>query len=181
MLFSRATRHRANTQYLAQGRLSYCNRTVKYTVNVGECTAQRNSLKCITCSLRNNLTQDSAHYRDPCNIPTKRKGDRVKCLRDMRDTDRYNDRFTDRDWWDYVQSPYHSGSIRPCNQHQTGNHWMTSQHPMPRGRNGYFRYINDTQPMYVPALWSGTRDCDRDVFCVYCRGLFSLFQSAYTK
>ena len=50
-----------------------------------------NSIKCITCSHRNNLTQDNAHYRDPCNIPAEREGDRVKGLRD---TDRWNDRFT---------------------------------------------------------------------------------------
>ena len=54
------------------------------------------TVKCVTCSLRNNLTQDSAHSRNPCNIPAERKDNRVKCLRDMRDTDRYNDRFTNR-------------------------------------------------------------------------------------
>ena len=48
----------------------------------------RNSQKCITCSHQNSLTQDSAHSRDPCNIPAERKGDRVKGLRDKRDTDR---------------------------------------------------------------------------------------------
>ena len=35
----------------------------------------RNSIKSITCSHRNNLTLDSAHYRDPCNVPAK--GNRV--------------------------------------------------------------------------------------------------------
>ena len=47
----------------------------------------RNSINCITCSHRNNLTRDGAHSRDPCNISAERKGNRVKGLRDMRDTD----------------------------------------------------------------------------------------------
>ena len=55
----------------------------------------RNSIKRITCSHRNNLTLDGAHSRDPCNIPAERKGDRVKGLRDMRDTDRQIYRQTD--------------------------------------------------------------------------------------
>ena len=33
---------------------------------------------------------------DPCHVPAEREGDRVKGLRDMRDTDRLNDRFSDR-------------------------------------------------------------------------------------
>ena len=56
----------------------------KINVNV---SPPRNSIKPITCSHRNNLTLDSAHYVDPCNIPAERERDRVKGLRDMRDTD----------------------------------------------------------------------------------------------
>ena len=43
-----------------------------------------------------NFTHDSAHSLDPCNVPAEREGDRVKGLRDMRNTDRQNYRQTDR-------------------------------------------------------------------------------------
>ena len=58
-----------------------------WTININV-SPPRNSIKCITCSHRNNLTQDSAHYRDLCNIPAEREGDRVNGFRDMRDRNR---------------------------------------------------------------------------------------------
>ena len=61
-------------------------------INVSQ---HRNSIKCVSCSHRNNLILDSAHYRDPCNIPAEREGDRVKGLRDIRETDIITGRQTD--------------------------------------------------------------------------------------